>query len=482
MENDVQKEANLPALNWDKLVPFRPTLTPFNDAARQCLGELFNQMDGLPTTEVRKAKYEIVLGSFLAAAQSVSSNPDACMTWPHGSNIWTPYSVGKDIINKVREMLVVGGFIHKVEGTGKRKFADRDNDDPDAPTNGSWVDIPAIYEIDEKLEDLMGFGEAEWVESLRPGVLVSKAEDYLTRNRRKLANLPSPKLGKTKLKKLGTPYNEAVTAVHKLNEAWRQHPLRMPEVGNRRSRYVASATRVFHYSSMTSGGRYYGAFTNIKGKQRLECTIDGNQVAQIDISASQPTLFSSLLGEKINVNQDKWTDTYAHILAQIENIYHPSESDEDRVKKAKSVIMELIGTGNPNKASQSKQSKYAFKSSLQEWNAYRSACHHVFPALKNLNTEYMNGPGFLSFHESEMLRETMEVLLSKGITSYPMHDCLLVEASHEKEAVDCYRSTINAYIKGHCLEHNRPIVLDVMIPLTVEMKSQEKKYIEGWYC
>lgn len=74
MENDAQKEANLPTLNWDKLVPFRPILTPYNDAARQCLSELFNQLDGPPTTEVRKAKYEIVLGSFLAAAQSVSSN------------------------------------------------------------------------------------------------------------------------------------------------------------------------------------------------------------------------------------------------------------------------------------------------------------------------------------------------------------------------------------------------------------------------
>lgn len=482
MENNTQKEANLPTPDWNKLVPFRPILTPYNDAARQCLGELFNQMDGLPTTEVRKAKYEIVLGSFLAAAQSVSSNPDARMTWPHGSNIWSSYSVGKDIIRKVREMLVAGGFIKMVEGTGKREFADRDNDDPDAPKNGSWVDIPAIYEIDNKLEDLIGFGEAEWIESLRPGVLVSKAEDYLARNRRKLANLPSPKLGKTELKKLGKPYREAVIAVNALNEAWRQHPLCMPETGNRPSRYVASATRVFHYSSMTSGGRYYGAFTNIKGKQRLECTIDGNRVAQIDISASQPTLFSSLLGEKVNVNQDKWMDTYTYILAQLENSYHPDESDEGRVKKAKSVIMELIGTGNPNKASQSKQSKYAFMSSLQEWDAYRSACHHVFPALKHLNTEYMNGPGFLSFHESEMLREAMEGLLSKGITSYPVHDCLLVEASHEEEAVDCYRSTINAYIKSHCLEYNRPTVLDVMIPLTVEMSNQEKKYIEGWYC
>ena len=73
-------------------------------------------MNGLPTTEVRKAKYEIVLGSFLAVAQSVSLKPGGRMTWPHGSNIWSSYSVGKDIIRKVREMLVAGGFIKSKDG------------------------------------------------------------------------------------------------------------------------------------------------------------------------------------------------------------------------------------------------------------------------------------------------------------------------------------------------------------------------------
>ena len=51
MENSTQKEANLPTFNCNKLVPFRPILTPYNDAARQCLGVLFNQMDGLPAIE-----------------------------------------------------------------------------------------------------------------------------------------------------------------------------------------------------------------------------------------------------------------------------------------------------------------------------------------------------------------------------------------------------------------------------------------------
>jgi hypothetical protein len=474
-------EGPLAEIDWDSLVPFRPILTPYNDAARECLSALYNELGDLPLTKAMQVKHELVVGSFLATAQSANSKLDGQMTWPHGSNNWTPYIVGKDIINKVRGKLADGGFIKVVEGSGKRVFADRDKDDPDAPKHGSWIDIPTIYALDEKLKDIAGFSEAEWVENHRPAVSVSKYEDYIERNKRKLANLPSPKLGKAKLKQIGKPYSKAVEAVNRLNETWSKHPLCMPAIDDRPSRYVASATRIFHYGSITSGGRYYGAFTNIQGKRRLECTIDGNQVVQIDISASQPTLFSSLLGEKVNVGHDKWTDTYRYILDQLENKYHPNESDEDRVKKAKSVIMELIGTGNPNKASQSKQSDYAFNLDLLEWDAYRSACHHIFPALKHLNKEYMNGPGFLSFHESEMLRETMESLAAVGITSYPMHDCLLVEAQYEEEAVACYRSTINSYIKDHCIQNDRPEVLDIMIPLTVEAKGREKKNIEGWY-
>jgi hypothetical protein len=428
-----------------------------------------------------KAKYKLVVGSFLAAAQSANSKLDGKITWPHGSNNWSSYAVGRDVINTVREKLVAGGFINQEEETGKREWAPRDNDDPDAPKNGNSVSIPAIYKTEDKLKGFSGFSEAEWIEGRKPAVSVSKREDYLARSYRKLANLPSPKLGKAELKKLGKPYSKAVEAVNRLNETWSKHPLCMPAIDDRPSRYVASATRVFHYNSMTSGGRYYGAFTNIQGKRRLECTIDGNEVAQIDISASQPTLFSSLLGEKVNVGHDEWTDTYRYILDQLENIYHPNESDEDRVKKAKSVIMELIGTGNPDKAQQSKQSKLTFSDGLPEWDAYRDACHHIFPALRHLNKEHMNGPGFLSFHESEMLRKTMESLIAEGITSYPMHDCLLVEALNEEEAIVCYRSTINSYIKDHCIENDRPEVLDIMIPLTVEMKDQEKKYIKGYY-
>jgi hypothetical protein len=207
-------------INWDKLVPFRPTVTPHNDAALQALNELYNKLGGLPTTAVRRAKYEIVVGSFLAAAQAVSSKPDARMTWLHDSNIWTPYTVKKDIIRNVREKLVAGGFIRMVDGTGIRSFAPRNKDDLGAPKHGSWTNIPTIYEIDEKLKSLNGFNEAEWLESLRPAVMVSEDEDYPARNQRKLANVPSPKLSKTKLLKLGKPYREAVTAVNKLNEAW----------------------------------------------------------------------------------------------------------------------------------------------------------------------------------------------------------------------------------------------------------------------
>ena len=48
-----------------------------------------------------------------------------------------------------------------------------------------------------------------------------------------------------------------------------------------------------------SGGRYYGAWTNLESWERLQSTIDGEPIVSIDLNASQPTLFSSLMGMKM---------------------------------------------------------------------------------------------------------------------------------------------------------------------------------------
>ena len=73
---------------------------------------------------------------------------------------------------------------------------------------------------------------------------------------------------------------------------------------------------------------------------------------------------------------------------------------------------------------------------------------------------YINGSGFLSYHESEMTLQTVEALIDQDITAYPVHDCLIVKLSDALEASKVFRQTIHDY----CKELSG---LKVLVPLSV---------------
>ena len=58
----------------------------------------------------------------------------------------------------------------------------------------------------------------------------------------------------------------------------------------------ASVSRIYHDGRMDAGGRLYGLWTASVEDDRLEATIDGDPVCEIDICASQPTLFKLPVG------------------------------------------------------------------------------------------------------------------------------------------------------------------------------------------
>ncbi len=69
------------------------------------------------------------------------------------------------------------------------------------------------------------------------------------------------------------------------------------------------------------------------------------------------------------------------------------------------------------------------------WLLFRDKLLETVPALNALEPRYdskgrldgyINGPGFLSYHESEITLETLEALMDQGIPAYPVHDCLIV--------------------------------------------------------
>ena len=81
----------------------------------------------------------------------------------------------------------------------------------------------------------------------------------------------------------------------------------------------------------------------------------------------------------------------------------------------------------------------------------------AIPALEKLETRYdtngnptgyLNGAGFLAYHESEIMLKTLETLRDQwDVPAYPVHDCLLVKVNDWEIAYSIFVQTISAYVE-----------------------------------
>ena len=299
------------------------------------------------------------------------------------------------------------------------------------------------------------------MDAQRPYVMVNKPEEYTDRGS---ARRLEPKL----LSSLGRRSTEgkqkrrataAARAVMEMNAYWAKHPLTLPATNTDSAKLFACATRIFHDGSLISGGRWYGGWTNLKSDKRLHMRIDDEPICEIDLNGSQPTLFSALLGIRMNVG-DTWTDVYASVVDRL-------DAGEERTllrKMVKQVIVEMLGSGNcnrtgpastePPKKPDEPQLFFDTDHSKQMYLQIQREALEVFPALKHLDTKYYNATGFLSYHESEILTLTLLRLKAMGVPAYGVHDCVVVKQSDKHTAVETYRSVIRDYVVKHQKANN----------------------------
>ena len=458
----------------EDVVPLKPIWQPYNKAASDLL-ELILKSLPTPTSSTKKKKYSTVVASFLAVAQNVTWKVNGKLSIPLKRDHWSEYpDVGATIIDTVRHDLLNKGFISFVPDSGQRHFY-KDEED-----KLRWVGIQAVYTIDDSLANLEGFTDASWIEVGRPPVLVSKYETRgsMELRRKKGQRKPKLKINNTK-KSFGKLYTITCKDITDLNTYWRKHPLALPRLGNGAQQYLACASRIYHDGSMDSGGRYYGSWTNFSSKYRLQSTIDGEAVVEIDLNASQPTLFSSLMGMKMDVGKS-WDDLYTSIIKSNVNLTSIDEPEEVKRKKLKQVTVEVIGSGNPSKIAASKESEIKFSKDYDEYGWYRNQLTRSVPALGLLDNNYLNGSGFVSYHEAEIMASTLKQLMNLDVVAYPIHDCLLVKASNKDLAINTYRESINSYILEHCNKHKKEKI-NITVPVSVEELGQEKVRLKGYY-
>ena len=262
-------------------------------------------------------------------------------------------------------------------------------------------------------------------------------------------------------------YSKALRPLKQMNAFWQQHPLFNPI----KQEYYAAASRVFHNNSITSGGRFYGGWSSTPSDQRLQFTIDEEPVCEVDLNASLPTLLSCLVSKPMRIGET-WTDAYQCLVEQLPNI----ENARDKVKQ---VFVELIGTGNPNKREPTKQPNNILEN-VEEFVLIRDLALEMYPALNDLNKKHINFTDALSFHEANILTNTLLQLKQQGVVAYPIHDCVLVKDKDQSIAVKTFRAEFSKYVSAYQSRNNLSY-LTIKLAVSVESKTKSKVRLQGRY-
>lgn len=396
----------------------------------QLADQLLKQIGYIGQKPSSTAKAKIVAASFLHATHQVRQNSSKAIGWPGSHEYWSQFpSVGRTIAEDIRSKLIASDLMTKIPNTGQTNF------DSDGNVIGK---ITSLFLPTKALLDTYSTYLGQFLDPHRHSVKVAKPESYPQKLKRRSKGGSSEKYTKSECKTLFKgEWTKVVKRIEAINDYYYDHPM-MLNTGFK----CCSVTRIFNNSSLTEGGRLYGAYSNLGKDDRLEATIDGNPVCEIDLVASQPTLLSALLGHKIG---NTWSDLYS-LLPSVRD-----EKDQQKRKEirsyAKLVISELTGTGNPAKMSPSDELR---KKGVDDFLfiSLREEALKAIPALAKMKEKKIKSNNYLAFHEAEVILATIEALKAKGVTAYSMHDAIIVADKHVELSLNTLQKVWSDYCLG----------------------------------
>ena len=115
---------------------------------------------------------------------------------------------------------------------------------------------------------------------------------------------------------------------------------------------------------------------------------------------------------------------------------------------------------------------------IDEFTHIRDLCLEAYPALKCLDKESFNFTNSLSYHEANILTQTLLSLKQVGVVAYPLHDCVIVRMGDEFEAVETLKKVFKDYVSLFQKLNKLPeLYLD--IALTIKFDPSEQVRIQG---
>ena len=212
------------------------------------------------------------------------------------------------------------------------------------------------------------------------------------------------------------------------------------------------APRRFNDLNQTRGGRFYGAWTNMRKVERLECTIQGKSVGEVDVSGMHLTLLCSITGE-------------IPFTTRFKDAYECGYENRDHVKP---IINETIGAGTPRHYTRGGLTKKAGLSQKQFTYIRKNFIAPKFKCLQHLEKGKLDGLS-LMFHESEIM---MRVVEQSKLPIFILHDCLICQQGEELDVGKMMQDVYSDYCKEQGWTPVAPA-------FSIERKGAEKHLVSG---
>lgn len=358
-------------------------------------------------------KLSVLLCSFLMQSMRLQGRVERrggslIIGWPHDEGYWRRRSsVGYRVAESLRGALVEHGWIsHSLE-------AKRNIYEERGVCNG--------YKVSESVPDL-----ANGL-SLQSTELVYAASTSSSRSKLQADHIDG--------------------RVRALWARWKLSPL----VYNDQAMFVAP--RRFNNAALTRGGRFYGAWTNMKPEERLRCTIDGRPVGEVDVSGMFVTLLAAMSGEIPFKTRFK----------------DPYDCGWDNRSDVKAIINETIGAGTPKHYTRGGMCKDIGMSQEQFTHIRKNFISPKFKCLQILKKDELDSLT-LAYHESEIMLRTVE---SMKQPVFILHDCLICQRDEELDV----GKQIQRVFVDYCKEQGWTPIAPAF---SVDRLGEEKREFSGY--
>ena len=369
-----------------------PLLEPATQDSKAIVDQLLSDLGCLSNRPTTNAKARMLLSSFLMQAQRLENRFVAkgslmIIGWPHDEAYWRVRSkIGYTLARKLRIALIKYGWMSH--------------------------HVTAEINLDRGEGNCHGYLIADGVPSKAIG-LAMQSNDSL---------IYATKSSALRTKVTDRKIDQRTKALWTL---WKQAPLTY------RDQKMWTAHRSFSDEALAKGGRLYGAWTSMnKEEARLHCTIDGKQVAEVDVSGMYLTLLASITGK-------------APFSGEFEDPYQPPSLKDVTRSEAKAVINSAIGGGTWR---QTQPTKMMSAEGIGQ-KRLKEIRDNLIPTYYECLSVLKKGELYsetLAWHETEIMMRLVE-LLQQPI--FILHDCLICQKDTALDVGKALQKQFTSYCK-----------------------------------